>query len=80
MSRKSGEDEDLDIFKSIVVKDDMREDFFEALEKSPKIEDKQIRFSDMEGIQFDLEDGGDRLNKFNNNEDESFVSCNNEFQ
>ena len=57
----------------------MREDFFEALEKSPKIEEKQIRFSDMEGIQFDLEDGGDSLNKFNNNEDESFVSCNNEF-
>jgi len=53
LSRKSGEDEDLDIFKSIVVKDDMREDFFEALEKSPKIEEKQIRFSDIDGIQFD---------------------------
>jgi hypothetical protein len=35
LSRKS-EDDDLDLFKSIVVKDDMREDFFEALEKTPK--------------------------------------------
>lgn len=54
MSRKS-EDDDFDQFKSIVVKDDMREDFFEALEKTPKTYgEKQItRFSEMDGIHFE---------------------------
>jgi hypothetical protein len=34
-SRHSGDSDDLDQFKSIVVRDDMREGFFEALDDSP---------------------------------------------
>ena len=87
MSRKS-EDDDLDQFKSIMVKDDMREDFFEALEKTPKsFGEKQIRFNEMDGIHFESPNSNKETrlmqkqasNKSIDDADESFISCNNEF-